>query len=804
VKRHFTWRRVVFGCMLLFALASYAVPKFTEGWFRYRLLGALEEGLGRKIEIGQVHFRFVPTPGFAIGDVRIGEDPSVGAEPAAWIDTLVVRPSLIALLTGRFAVGSLRLEDDDGSGISLNLTRVDSGSTGVRWNAVRWNFSMLAARAGSGGVSVARAADFPDIHMAGGRINFKFGETKSIFYLRDTDVDVSRSSSDGQLKIRISGQPARTDRSSQARGFGNLIAAGHWNTADHSLELDVKLEKSELSDVLTLFEGREPALLGKISGDAHLAGPMAKIGVTGRVNVSDLHGWNQSPPGGNEWPFNIGGIVNASAQTIELQASGAGKPSPVGARVSVADYLGRPRWAAAVSLDGVPVAPITGIARNFGLALPDDLAMDGTALGTVGYSTTSGAPGMDGQVRVSNATLAAKGSPPLKIARADVKFSGSSIALSPTPIVNDAGESAAIDARYDTASGSFEASLTSDGMAISSLRRQISVAGAPVIGLTTAGTWSGSLHYASPLPDAPDSNAGGWTGYIHLRDTDIPFEAFAQPIHLLDADVTIDASGAQMKRVSLIVGGIAAQGEYRYETGADHPHRLRIWLPSTRAEDLEAALMPALRRGNALTYAFNFGRVPQPDWLRNMHAEGSIEASLLELAGTEITGLRANLVWDGMEVSLKGVSGHATNAAFTGSAVVYLAGRQPRYDVTGSVTGLAWQGGTLSAKGELKTAGIGADLLAGLRAEGTFSARKLEMISLNPWDSAEGRFEFAFANATPKLRVPELTIQSAGTKWTGAAETQDGGQFVVRVADGARHLEASGALLRGEGLKVAQ
>ena len=167
----------------------------------------------------------------------------------------------------------------------------------------------------------------------------------------------------------------------------------------------------------------------------------------------------------------------------------------------MADYLGRPKWAATATLDDVPVAPLTGIARNFGIALPADLTLDGLAQGTIGYSTTpngqADSNGLDGQVRISNATLAAQGAPPLKIARADVNFAGSSIALSPTSIVNDAGESAAIDGQFDTVSGELQVSLTSTGMSIASLRRQVSVAGAPLLGLATAGMWSGSLHFAS-------------------------------------------------------------------------------------------------------------------------------------------------------------------------------------------------------------------------------------------------------------------------------------------------------------------
>lgn len=96
---------------------------------------------------------------------------------------------------------------------------------------------------------------------------------------------------------------------------------------------------------------------------------------------------------------------------------------------------------------------------------------------------------------------------------------------------------------------------------------------------------------------------------------------------------------------------------------------------------------------------------------------------------------------------------------------------------------------------------MGTDLLANLRAEGAFTGRSLEIGTLNPWDTVDGKFDFGFAGALPRLRVSTLTIQSAGARWTGAAETQDSGQTVVRLADGAKHLEASGALLRGEALK---
>ena len=216
------------------------------------------------------------------------------------------------------------------------------------------------------------------------------------------------------MKIEVSGQPARTDR--RSRGFGSFVAKGQWNSADHSLEMDVRLEKSELSDMLSLFEGGESSLMGNISGDAHLGRSHVENRHHRTHGGQSIHGWNQLPPGGDAWPFTIGGTVNAPGQVIELQASGLSRPSPIGGSFHVQDYLGRPRWAATVTLDGVPVAPLTGMARNFGIALPADLTLDGTAQGVIEYFKTNDVPGMQGQVRISGATLAAQGTPALKIA----------------------------------------------------------------------------------------------------------------------------------------------------------------------------------------------------------------------------------------------------------------------------------------------------------------------------------------------------------------------------------------------------
>ncbi len=69
----------------------------------------------------------------------------------------------------------------------------------------------------------SRSPTVPDIQIRGGRIDFKFGDTKSVFYISDADVDVYPNEN-GEVVIRFSGAPARTDQASQS--FGELTARG--------------------------------------------------------------------------------------------------------------------------------------------------------------------------------------------------------------------------------------------------------------------------------------------------------------------------------------------------------------------------------------------------------------------------------------------------------------------------------------------------------------------------------------------------------------------------------------------------
>jgi hypothetical protein len=744
-------RRIWFFAILALLAVALYVPRISAGRYRDSVRRALEKGLGRPVDLSDVRFRLLPTPGIVVTNVVIGEDAAIGAEPFAYVREMVAVPRITSLFGGPLAFASIDLGD-----ASVNLTRVDRPEAGVSWN-----FASL--------LRPATLAAFPSVHLSGGRVNFKFGDMKSLVYLFNTSVDLwPPDSADEPWTLRVHAEPARTDR--PKGGFGSFVARGQWMAKNSTTTLDVKLEKSELGDILTLFNGTESGILGDISGDAHLAGPLNRIGIAGRMTVSDVHGWNQTPPGGNAWRFAIGGAVDLPGQTIDLDARATDTPSPLSVRYRVADYLRRPRWGVTVNVNHFPLAPVPEIGRNLGFPVPADFKVDGTVDGAVGFSVPAGIPRMDGALSLSNATLMMARTPPLHMSGAELHFAGSTIALQAAAVTNEAKETAAIAGSWDADSRELDVQISSDGMSIASLKRQISVAGIPLLNSATSGTWKGALRYR-----------GDWSGGINLQDADIPFEAFAEPLHIVSADATIDGAALTLKRVSLSIGGIEALGEYRYEADAPRPHRFRIMVPEMSGPELESVLMPTLHRGNLLTYAFNFGRAPQPDWLRNMKADGIIQAGQLDVSGGRFANLRARVVWEGTDVQLSGLETEFGDAAFKGTARIHLAGRQPRYELTGKLADFPWHGGTIGADGTLLTSGTGAALLGNMRAKGSFEGREID-----DYDSMSGTFEWAWDGRSPKLKLPTLMMKSATDSYLGSGEMADNGQL--------RRVQTAGAL----------
>lgn len=772
-----------------YGVLAVVLPRVPVGAMREPIRKALQDALGRHVEVGDVRLGVWPLPGFTVENVTIGEDPAVGAEPAFYVNTMRAVPGLRTVFGGPLSFVSVNLTD-----ASVNLTRGD------RQNAdVRWNFASL--------LRPELLATFPSVHLRGGRVNFKFNDTKSIFYLLDTDVDLwPPDVPEGAWTVRVKGEPARTDRPS--RGFGNFIARGEWLPKAGTATIDVQLERSELGDMITLFNGYESGIEGTVSGEAHLAGPLSRLGLAGRLAVSNLHGWDQKPPGGAAWPLEVSGTMDAPSQSIDFYAKLPGEKSPLALRYRVSDYLKRPRWGVTVNVNSFSLEPLPGVLRNLGVALPDELRATGTAEGAFGWSLPEGAPRMDGALHIMNARLLTPGTQPLEIQDASVLFSGSAVRLEPAKVTNGSGDSATLAAVWDAAAATTEVQLASDGMAIAPLHGNILAAKIPLLSFATAGRWKGKLRRTGSVHAAEPAR---WTGELHVEDADVPFEAFAEPLHVASADAVLDGADLLVKKMNLAAGGMQAQGDYHYVAGAEHPHQFHLTVANVDAAALEKLLMPALRRGNLLTYAFNFGRAPQPDWLRGMKADGAIQTASFVIAGSELTHVRSRVVWDGSTVELSALQWQRGTAGFSGSGTIQLANREPAYRMEGHLAGLPWLGGIVNADSVLTTSGTGGALLSNLKASGKFQARRIDLTPFDlsrldgaprgVWESVAGGFDWAWAGSAPRVRFADLAMKNGSRTYEGSAETQNDGQLVLQVSDGAKKIQASGALPGGAAKK---
>ena len=172
----------------------------------------------------------------------------------------------------------------------------------------------------------------PDIQIRGGRIDFKFGDTKSVFYISDADVDVYPNEN-GEVVIRFSGAPARTDQASQS--FGELTARGLLQSGpngESELSMGVHLDRTAISELTRLFHGSDIGVHGYAFADAKLAGPLSKIDITGDLNISDVHRWDLMPAPGEGWTLNYRGLLNLTGHHLELATARRRPRSPIRSR----------------------------------------------------------------------------------------------------------------------------------------------------------------------------------------------------------------------------------------------------------------------------------------------------------------------------------------------------------------------------------------------------------------------------------------------------------------------------------------
>ena len=747
-------KRAILIALALILLAGLGAPYLDADFMRPRIERALERGLGRKVEVGKVYFNLFTGPGFTVEDVTIFEDPRAGIEPFAYVGTLEARVRLLGLLFHRLEFSSLRLDD-----ASINLVKTDAGP---------WNFQFLLNGAS------ATAGTMPAIRMRSGRVNFKFGDTKSVVYFSDADFDVTPWGSnepDRSVEIRFSGAPSRTDRAAQ--DFGHFFVRGQWTA--HGLDMRVELEPSAVEEVARLLDRRGFNMHGIVSFDAHLGGPPSHLDVDGRLQLSEMRRADLLSGAGVAANVGFKGTLDLHADRLELATSDA--PAPLAIRFRAWDFLSQPQWDASADLQKIPLSKLLDVVRQMGAAVPDKLAAEGSVSGAVHYADSGG---LAGNVDVQNAALTLSGVADAKRLLADdasVEIANGAFSLEPTQVRVGENESAQIDGSFTSAEG-LNLRIATRGLSVADLR-SFGLSAIPLLEQTPQGTWRGLARYRW-LPGA----AGEWSGEYDLLNARIGVDGLADPLRILTASVVSTGARLSVSRLRARIGNIPFTGEYHWDPAAVRPHKFKIDIPSADVTELERLLAPTLiRERGFLARTLRLGPAPVPDWLELRRADGTLSVENLTFGDNHAQIASARLLWDGARVRLARLAGSIADADFNGDLTIDLSGFAPHYRFQGKLEGVAYKGGTLDFDGSVEASGADAGLLVSARAEAAFKGSGIAFTPDAEFRTASGCLELLDG---PRWKITDLEIMQGAEKLSGTGATQPDGRLVLDLTDHGR------------------
>ena len=756
-------RKLLIIAVLAAAGATVALY-FPLDFLRPSVERAFQRGLGRKVDVGHVYLNLFGVPGFTFEDVTIHEDPRAGIEPFAYVPSLNAGVRVLSLFRHRLVFSSLNLGD-----ASLNLVKTPAGA---------WNFQYLLENA------AARDQAPPSVKIRGGRVNFKFGDTKSVFYFNDADLDVSPYGN-GSVELRFGGAPSRTDRSAQ--DFGLFFVRANWTVSGQPrLDAQVELERSSLDEISRLMDPRGFGLHGIVALRAQLSGPPSALKVTGRLQADDVHRWDLLPQHGG-WSLPLEGTLDLSAQRLELASAVETPAPPLALQLRIQDFLSKPRWQAGARLNQVPLAALVEVARHMGAAVPEKLMAEGGVSGDLNYTEDIG---LTGAVELRDAVLSLPDAAPLRASSATVSIGEGSMHVESSVGIGEK-ESAEVVGDYTLeAPRALDLRIETRGMNVADMR-SFGLAAIPLLDRTPQGSWRGWARYHS----------GEWSGEYELQNARIAVEGMADPLRIQSASVKLSGKRVAVSRLRARAGEIAFTGEYRWDPEAVRPHQFHLEVPRADAAELARLFAPTLGRERGfLARTLRLGSAPAPGWLKSRRADGTVSIGALSFGDVAARLGRARLLWDAGLVRLAGVEARVMDtdtdqAGIEGDLEIGLEGPTPHYKFDGRVVDVPFKGGTLDFDGTFEADGLSEQILETAHAEGRLRARSIGVAAEAEFRTATACFAMQGSAGGLQWKLASIEASLGSDTYTGAGSSQPDGKLVLDLTRGGRPVRFTAALV---------
>jgi hypothetical protein len=789
VKFFSSKRRVVTAAVVILLGLFLLRPGASR--LKSRITTSISRAVARPVDIGSVHLRFLPQPGFDLENLVIYEDPAFGAEPMLRAPEVTAVVRLTSLLRGRLDVARLELTEP-----SLNLVRRGDG----RWNLEalleRTQRTPLAPTAKS--KSEARPG-FPYIEASSGRINFKTGQEKKPYALLNADFALWQES-ENTWGVRLRAEPLRTDMNLSDTGL--LRMNGIWQRAgslrETPLQFSLEWNHAQLGQLTKLASGNDKGWRGEVRLEATLSGVPAAMQVTADTSVQDFHRYDISSSEG----LRLAAHCDGTYSSVEGMVHEMFCSSPVGdGMITLHGDAGLPgmhKVNLSLNFEKVPVSAVAQLARRAKKDLPADLVSFGNMEANFAVKEDGPSPpglqfrggGEITNLRILSATTRvefAPGNVPF-VLRSDgtnapsrsksvrsLSFNGLSapdelhIEYGPFPVA--LGRPVPAQARGWMTRSGYELVIRGEAEVSHTLRlatllglpaTKATVEGVAQMDLQIAGSWAGTVSGTSSffLPEV--------TGTAQLHNVRATVRGTSRPIEISSAELALLPDEARVENLNARAADTHWTGSVSLPRGCGMPGACLVHFDLNTEElalsDLYEWLgsQPSRRRWYQVLAPAESTASP---FLKNLRAAGKVNAGRLLIHNIAAERVSAFLDLDRGKLKVSDLRANLLGGKHRGDWQADFTASSPVYSGAGTLTGVSLE----------QMAGAMHDPWISGTAAGTYQLTASGADFAAFWQSADGAVQFDLQDAGfSHISLPSDEGPLRIARWQGRARLKGG------------------------------
>jgi len=759
-----------------------------------RIANSISLAVARRAEIGAVHLRFLPQPGFDLENLVIYEDPAFGAEPILRAPEVTAVVRLTSLLRGRLDISRLELTEP-----SLNLVRLADG---------RWNWQALLERtertplAPTAKSKMEARPGFPYIEASSGRINFKAGQEKKPYALLNADFALWQESED-TWGARLKAAPLRTDMNLNDAGL--LRMSGTWRRAgslrETPLQFSLEWDRVQLGQLTKLVSGNDKGWRGEVRLDATLSGVPAAMRVAVDAAVQDFRRYDISSSEG----LRLAAHCDGRYSSVEGMLHEISCNAPVGdGTIGMHGDAGMPgvhRVDLRMKLESVPMSAVVQLARRAKKNLPPDLVTAGNVEGNFTAKEEGASPKgpeFQGRGEIINLRLRsaitkvefAAVSIPFVLSSGRVKVHAATpgklarlldvdglpapdelhVAFGPFPVA--LGRPLPAQAIGWVARSGYGLAIGGDGDVSRTLRLasllglpavNASVEGVAEMKLQIAGSWAGNISGSSSGFSLPQV-----TGTVQLHNVRAVVRGLNGPVEISSADLQLLPDETRLEKLIAQAGDARWTGSVALPRGCGMPGACRVRF-NLNSEEIGLSELskwlgsPPLQRQ---WYQMLTSEEPKtPTFLENLRASGKVSVGRLRIRNLVAERVSGSLELERGKLKISDLRADLLGGKHRGDWQVDFTAVSPVYTGIGTLTGISL--------GQMATA-MHDPWISGT-AEGTYQLTASGKDSTAFWESAAGGLQFDMRDGV----LPHISLASNEgplrvARWQGQARLRGG------------------------------